>query len=332
MATIVTVGFCGAGNIVHSNHLPNLEKRSDRYRVAGFFDIRPERSAERAADKYIVYDTYEQLLADADIDLVVVATKPLGTHYPTAKQALEAGKHVLLEKPMAASVCECDDLIATAQRNGVLFTVHHNRRLDLDFLALMDVLERRKIGEPRFVANMVAGGGYGGGDFVDWGVHLVDQALQTNASPIVEVSAFFANPVGGCEDGGFGEATLRFEKPPVVRVAMLPRPTEFLGNGTPARTRFYAVGTTGTFLQRVIEDPRDLMNATQNFDNWRPEYAVPGYLQILRREYYDYLYDSLVNEEPPAVSPVSARNAIRVIELMTESARANRAVPATHMR
>lgn len=331
MKKIYQVAFCGAGGIVRGNHLPSLEKRGDRYRVIGFYDVVAGKAEELAGTRYRAYSKYEDLLADKEVDLVVVATKPLTTHYPAARQALEAGKNVVLEKPLAATSRECDDLIGLARKKGLVLTVHHNRRLDLDFLAMQDVLKKGKIGEPRLVVNSVGGGGYQKGDFEDWGVHLVDQALVLNSSALQEVSAFLANPAGGTPDGGYGEVTLRSARPPLVRVSMLPRPQQFLVNGTPAYPRFYAVGSTGTFVQRTIEDPRDLMNATQNFDQIRPDYAVPEYLQVSRKEYYDYLYESLAEDVPLLVTPEGARNAIRVLELIAESARLYKTIPATGM-
>ena len=327
----IGIAFCGAGGIVKSNHLPAVEARPERYEVAGFFDVAPDKAAGLAGDTYRAYTDYDELLADGGVDMVVVATKPLETHFPAALQALEAGKHVLLEKPMASTAEACDDLLRVAREKQLTLTVHHNRRLDLDFLALRDVIQQSVLGDLRLVENCVGSGGYGGGDFVDWGVHLADQCLLLNSSPLREVSAMFCNPAGGRDDAGFGEATLRFDEPPLVRLAMLPRTTEFLRNGTPADARFYAVGTSGAFSQRVIENQRDLMNATQAFDQLRPRYAVPDYLDVRRDEYYDYLYESLAEGKPLLVRPEEARNAIRLLELMEESATQNRTIEATAM-
>ena len=73
------------------------------------------------------------------------------------------------------------------------------------------------------------------------------------------------------------------------------------------------------------------MNATQNFDKAHPEYAVPSYLEIRRKEYYDFLYESLAEGRPLLVRAEEARNAIRALELMEASAQANRCVAATEM-
>lgn len=331
MSKLINAAFCGAGGIVKGNHLPALEERSDKYKITGFYDIRKESADNLAGDKYKSYSSYEELLADDSVDTVIIATKPLSTHFPAAKSALEAGKHVVLEKPMASTTDECDELISLAQKNKLLLTVHHNRRLNLDFLALKDALRKGKIGEPRLVVNNVPAGGYGEGDIHDWGIHLVDQCLLLNESPLVEVSAVLCSPEKGLGDCGFAEAMLRFEKPPVIKFSMLPRPKEFLVNGTPAAMRFYAAGTKGSFLQRIIEDPRDLMNATQNYDVGKPDYAVPDYLEVKQKGYYDFLYESLSENKPLLVKPEEARNAIRAFEIILESAQKNAAVKSSNM-
>ena len=330
-ADIINVAFCGAGGVVMNHHVPALEAMPDRYRITGFYDVRPEREKELAGNRYRAYAQYDDLLSDEEVDLVVIATRPLTTHFPLAKQALHAQKHVIIEKPMAKTSAECDDLIALGRTTGKVLTVHHNRRLDLDFLALRDVIEKGKIGEARFIENRIAGNSYQPSDFEDWGVHLIDQALVLNTSPLVEISAFLNHPAGGTLEGGYGEVTLRFEKPPVLRVSCLPRTGEYLQNGAGALPRFYAAGSSGSFTQRVIENPRDIMNATQNFDGWKPEYAVPDYLQIIQKTYYDYLYESLVAGAGLLVPPEEARNAIRVLEMTAESAKLNRTVPASKM-
>lgn len=331
MGKVFNVSICGAGTIARGLHVPALEARPDRFRILGFYDIVPERAAALAGDRYTAYGSYEELLAEDELDLVLVSTKPLPSHYPCAEAALQAGKHLLLEKPMASTTEQCDRLIELARSNNVVFTVHHNRRLNIDFMALQHVLASGKIGTPRFIENRVPRNLYDHGDFVDWGVHLVDQCLLLNPSPLAEVSATFAKPEGALDDCGYGEATFRFEEGPMVRMAMMPRCTEFLRNGTPGDLRFYAAGTLGTFQQRVVEDPRDLINATQNFDSVSPDYAVPPFLEIRQKGYYDYLYDTLSDGAPLAVRPEQARNAIRVLELMKQSAQQNRTVAASGM-
>jgi predicted dehydrogenase len=87
------------------------------------------------------------LVARADIDLVVVAT-PNAQHHPVAKAALEAGKHVVVDKPFTLDAAEARDLAALAGRQGRVLAVYQNRRYDADFLTLRDLLASGRIGRP----------------------------------------------------------------------------------------------------------------------------------------------------------------------------------------
>ncbi|MDB5174623.1 MAG: oxidoreductase, partial [Phycisphaerales bacterium] len=111
----VTLGFIGAGNIsrVHMKSARQL-----RLNLAGTADINPA-AAEAAVKEFGVrkaYDDYRPLLADKDIAGIVVAT-PNKFHAEHAIAALEAGKHVFLEKPMAMSVAESDAIIAAMKKS-----------------------------------------------------------------------------------------------------------------------------------------------------------------------------------------------------------------------
>lgn len=331
MQKIYGVGFCGAGRIVSGNHMPAIEAMPDKFRIIGLFDVIEENAKKLAKDKYDVYHTYDEMLADENINIVVVATKPLATHFPLALKALEAGKHVLLEKPMASTAEECDVLIKAAKKNNVLLTVHHNRRLNLDFLSAQKMIRDGKIGEPRLIENNMINGGYRQGDILDWGIHLIDQCLLFNRSELLEVSAMLCSPENGLDNCGFGTAVLRFESGPIIFCSMLPRTKEYLLNGTNAFVRFYIAGTQASFAQRIIETPKDLMNATMNFDNASPDYAVPEYLEIKNKGYYEYLYESLSEGKELLVRPEEARNAIRCFELIQDSARKNQSIKASGM-
>ncbi len=269
----VSAAFCGAGNIAPGNHVPALEARKDRFSIAGFYGISPWNANKTSGGEYRVYKSYEELLTDENIQLVIIATKLLETHYPSAKKALEAGKHVLLEKPMEKTTQECEELIKLAEKKKLPFTVYHNRRLNLDFPALEDVLRSGRTGIPVLTENRVAGSECGGGGFVDRGIRLVDQSMILNDSPLKEVSANFCSPAGAASDSGYGEASLRFEKLPAVRISKMPR----------------------------------------------------------RKEFLDYLYESIIEGAPLLAKPHEARGAVCCIELIKKSAAENRTVAAEKM-
>ena len=87
----------------------------------------------------------EEALADQAVQLVVVAT-PNETHFALAKQALEAGKHVVIDKPFAATSAEARELIELAKKKGLVLAPFHNRRWDGDFLTVKKLLARRRWG------------------------------------------------------------------------------------------------------------------------------------------------------------------------------------------
>lgn len=95
-------------------------------------EVNPERLAEVAASVEPVLATtnWEEVAAHPDIDAILVSATPETTHYPMAKAALEAGKHVLLEKPIALTLDEADDLIGVAERNNLKFTIGYSQRFN----------------------------------------------------------------------------------------------------------------------------------------------------------------------------------------------------------
>jgi len=136
----------------------------------------------------------DQLLADERISLVVI-TLPNRFHYKAAKVCLEAGKHVVLEKPMTPSVAEAESLIELAQIQNRLLTVFHNRRWDGDFLTVKALLQAQRLGplhyfssqfdrfRPQVRQRWKEADEPGGGVWYDLGPHLVDQALELFGPP-----------------------------------------------------------------------------------------------------------------------------------------------------
>ena len=136
----------------------------------------------------------EQILADREIELVVITT-PNATHGPLAKSALQAGKHVVVDKPFCLSSHEAQELVDLAQARGLMLTVFQNRRLDGDFLTLRKLLHDATLGtlvslESNFHRYRTGirdswkeTQASGGGLLWDIGPHLVDQAVQLFGVP-----------------------------------------------------------------------------------------------------------------------------------------------------
>lgn len=113
-------------------------------------EIKEERLREVAALTSPVTATtdYRRLLDIPSIDAVMISTTPEGTHFPIAKESMLAGKHVLLEKPIAIELAEADELIALSRRQQVLFSIAYSQRFNPKFAYIKRSLEDGTIGEP----------------------------------------------------------------------------------------------------------------------------------------------------------------------------------------
>lgn len=113
-------------------------------------EIKPERLKEVAAKTRPVTATadYRELLANKNIDAIIVSATPETTHYPMAKEAMQAGKHVFLEKPIALELWEADDLISLAREKSLLFTIGYSQRFNPKFAYVKRSIDEGTIGEP----------------------------------------------------------------------------------------------------------------------------------------------------------------------------------------
>ena len=180
---VAIVGFGGMGRW----HSHMIRKRGV-FDLLGVYDIRPE-CMEYARDKGIdTYGSFEEVLSDKRLDLIVIATEN-DMHKPLAIAAMDRGHNVVTEKPVTVSSADLSDMIAASERNGVLFTTHQNRRWDGDFLSVKKVIEDGVIGPVFNIESRVHGSRgipgdwrgkkeHGGGMMLDWGVHLLDQIVN----------------------------------------------------------------------------------------------------------------------------------------------------------
>lgn len=185
MIRAAVVGYGYSGKYFHS-YLVNLAQGLSLYAVA----VRsPERRQAAAADhpQAKIYAAIDDLLADDQVDLVVLAT-PHDTHHDLAIRAMNAGKHVVVDKIMAMNAREAAEMIEAGERNRVLLSIFHNRRWDWDYLTVKKAIADGWLGKPYLfeAAIMRYGAPRGwravkaqsGGILYDWPAHFVDQALQ----------------------------------------------------------------------------------------------------------------------------------------------------------
>lgn len=179
------VGYGLAGRLFHAPYIEAV----DGLRLAAIATANPDRQARAVAEhpEATVVATVDALLASGDVEMVVVAT-PNRFHVPIGIRALQAGRHVVVDKPIAMNVPEAEKLIETADRSGRILSVYQNRRWDGDFQTVRALIEDGALGavdslEARFERWGVVGDEWresaeeAGGPHRDLGAHLVDQSL-----------------------------------------------------------------------------------------------------------------------------------------------------------
>ncbi len=140
----VNVALCSFGMSGRLFHAPfiNVNPKFNLYAVW-------ERSKNLAEEKYTGIKTYrslEAMLADKSVELVIVNT-PNYSHFEYVKKALEAGKHVVVEKPFTVTVDEGEKLMEIAEKQNKILSVYHNRRYDSDYKTITKIVEEKLLGE-----------------------------------------------------------------------------------------------------------------------------------------------------------------------------------------
>ncbi len=272
----------------------------------------------------------EAAISAPSIDLIVIATPNL-THFPLARAALEAGKHVVVDKPFVLTLAEADALIALAQAKGRILTVFHNRRWDGDFLTVRSLVQSGRLGRiALFEAHWdrfrpLPKGGWreapeeGSGLLWDLGPHLVDQALLLFGTPDSASGDVEIQREGARADDYF-DLRMRYGAMRAVLSASSltasPRP------------RFAVHGTLGSFVKRGLDPQEAALRQGASplepgfgeeevgwhglLDDGRELEAVatqPGrYLA-----FYEALAAAIRGEGPPPVDPADAREGLKII-------------------
>jgi scyllo-inositol 2-dehydrogenase (NADP+) len=278
-------------------------------------------------------DSLDELMDRSE--LVVVAS-PNKTHFPIAKAALQAGRHVVVDKPLTISVDEADALISLAERQGRVLSVFHNRRWDSDFLTVRDILPR--LGEvmlfeahwDRFRPQIKQGWREqlepGSGLFSDLGPHLIDQALQLFGMPRA-VSADIGIQRAEAAVDDYFDVTFHYGE---RRVCL--RSSSLIAA---PRRRFAVYGTAGSYIKRGL-DPQesqlkggmDVRDPAFGFDRTEGTcIGTDGSMETAPtrqgnwRAFYEGVADAILDGAPPPVAPTDARNGLALISLARQAAK-----------
>ena len=337
------IGYGYSGRNFHS-YLIGLEKRLNLYAVCA---RDPERRKEAAMEHRVeTFGVVDDMLKDDDVDLVVVAT-PHDTHAELSIKAMDAGKHVVVEKIMCMNTEEADAMIEASKRNDVMLTVFHNRRWDGDYMTVREILERGLLGEPYLIEESImwyAGGidplGWrsskerGGGYLYDWGAHLIDHAIEICKVPVDRIYCHATKLRGEIDIESYVKCLIHFENDltygiELCDMARIDRPRWFilgeLGSLTKTGRDPQENAMNKGDIDSAIEDPKDYPLLRVMRDGIVTEMRV----QTIRgdwRQFYKNVADHLIEGKELAVRPEDVRRAVEVSEMALKSAEGHRSI------
>lgn len=281
------------------------------------------------------YESPAAMLKDTDAQLITVIT-PHNTHAQLAIQCLNAGKHVIVEKPMAITTAECDAMIAAAKKHRRLLSAYHNRHWDGCILQAMQTLRSGVIGDVYRVTAFMGERNkprdwwrslksVSGGILYDWGVHLLEYTLQIIDAGIVEVSGFahegyWAAQVAWSGDANEDEgmAVIRFDNGALATLCTSQLACDH------KRPWVEVTGTKGTYAMEhddytytVVKGKKRVTYSGRN----RPTQWI---------RYYQNIADHLTKGAPLIITPEWSRRPIHIIDLACRSARRGYAVRAKY--
>jgi len=274
----------------------------------------------------------KQLFNDPSLDLIVIPT-PNDTHFPLARAAMEAGKHVVVDKPFTVTLSQARELEAMAKSRGLVLSVFHNRRWDSDFLTLKGLIAEGKLGEvsyfeshfdryrPQVRNRWREQAGPGSGIWYDLGPHLIDQALVLFGVP-VSITVDMAQLRPDAQTTDYFHAVLTYPQRRVVLHSTMLAAAE--------SARYIVHGTRGSYVKFGLDPQEDRLKAGERppLEDWGYDMrdgvltlavgdeldvqtllTVPGNYPA----YYAAIRDALNGQ---GENPVPASQAIRVMELI----------------
>lgn len=339
MQETIKVGLVGYGMSAKVFHAPFL-KILPQYEVVSVLE-RHKEDSKQLFPKVQLVRSLEELL-QTNIDLVVITT-PNETHYPYTVQCLQAGKHVVIEKPFTITSIEARELAALAKKAGRVLSVYQNRRYVSDYLTIKNILQKNLLGKvhefeahyDRYRAEAKHNAWRevakpGSGILYDLGAHIIDQSFCLFGLPAaITADIRMQRPHARVDDYFDLRLDYGFLKV-ILRAGMLVREPG---------PRYMIHGTKGSFIKYGEDTQEAKLKAGELpvSSDWgsEPE-EMYGLLhteidgKIIKERvpsfkgnygaYYEDLYATIVNNAPLKVTPEQGYNTIRLIELAFESA------------
>jgi predicted dehydrogenase len=345
---MIDVGLIGFGLAGRAFHAPVI-RATPGLRLAAILQRHGNEAAEKYPDVRVVRSV-EEFLNIRDIRLVVIAT-PNETHAPIARQCLEAGRELVVDKPFATTLQEAAELVELARKCGRLITVYQNRRFDGDFQAIRQIVADGTLGRivrfetnyDRFRPDLKSGAwrervGPGAGILFDLAPHLIDHALVLFGLPEALTADVRVERAVAVVDDAF-DVMLHYPAGmrAVLRSTML---------AAAPRPRFVLHGTRGSFFKQSF-DPQEINLRHGHIpesgpwggepqEDWGVLTTMENDIVIKRsvpsatsdyRDYYANVRDAILGRATLAVTPEHALDVMRVLEMAQESSRTRCTIP-----
>lgn len=347
MSTPINVGLTSFGMSGKVFHGPLLKTNPD-FKVVSVMQRTP-RGAEEYFPGCRIVKKFSGLTADPDVELIIVNT-PDQTHYEYAKEALLAGKHVVVEKPFTMTVAEGEELVRLAEEKGLVLSVFHNRRWDGGALTVKEILKKGFLGrivefESHYdrYRNFIQEGTWkedksaGTGTLYNLGSHQIDEALFLFGMPQGVWADLRIMRTGG-KIVDYFNILLRYEdKSVILRCSYLVKEEG---------PRIVLHGTDGSYVKYGIDPQEERLKAGHLPDEANWGYEDDIYWGTLNRQkngrstrrsyktvngnypaFYENIHKAIRRKKELAVKPQEALNVIKVIEAAIKSSAERREIP-----
>jgi predicted dehydrogenase len=332
-AKTINIALIGYGFVGKTFHAPLIQ--SIEGLTLAVVSSRDEEKVKRDLPNVLVVATPEEAIQHPDVDLVVIAS-PNATHAPLAALALNAGKHVVVDKPFTLDMQEARELIALADEKQRLLSVFHNRRWDSDFLGIKQVIEEGRLGKVKLFESHIdrfrpevrvrwrEQNVPGSGLWFDLGPHLIDQTLQLFGLP-QSVQGNIATLRDGAEINDWAHVVLNYPEHKVILHASM-----LVAGGT---SRFTVHGDKASVVKSRIDqqEAQLLAGVIPGSESWGEDsddmvlFDAAGDATRLKtpkgdqRQYYINVRDALTGTIGNPVHPVEALAVMAVLEAAVRS-------------
>ncbi len=325
------IGYGGAFNM--GPHHTREMHATGRMKLVAICD-RDKARTEAAAKDWEGIDTFndlEELIKWDKFDLAVVIL-PHNLHAEIAVKCSNAGKHVIVEKPMCITVKEATDMIEAARKTKTMLSVYHNRRHDGDFLTLKNIIAKGTIGKI-FDVEMGAMG-YGkpgtwwrsdkkisGGAMYDWGAHYLDWLLNIIPAKVTNVTGFIQQDLVWKDVSNEDDvhAVIRFDDNTCADI-------HFSSIARVGKPRWRILGSKGA----IVSDQEQAFSLYGDIEGGVPAQAKVACGAGTHPQYYENIADCILEGKEVDVKPEEARRIIAILEATEKSAKSGQAEPVPY--